>query len=276
MTFRIFVLIKVKNIKVVPPFLKALVNESFFAWFVRKGFLVLKNMEKRNKIIGLIGGMGPFASAYFYKLLLKKSLDNYGSKSNEDFPEILVDSVPVPDFISNINELNRAKEMLVDRVSRLNTYGVNSISMICNTGHILYSDLVQISKVNFESIINVVANEASRRRYKRVGILATPTTIRYDLYGIELSKYNIEVVYSNDDIQKLHELVIRDMVAGKRDNRKIANLEIETKRLIRNNNLDGIILACTELPLIFPKNKFKNVIDCMDTLADKLLERYYN
>lgn len=220
--------------------------------------------------------MGPFASAYFYNLLLKKSSDSYGAKNNDNFPEILIDSVPVPDFISNTNEINRAKDMLIDRVKRLNKYGVNSISMICNTGHILYDDLAQISKSNFESLIKVVANEAFKRKYKKVGILATPMTIKYDLYGIELLKYNIQTVYSNKNIQKLHESVIRDMVAGIRDSKKIAKLVIETKYLIKDNNLDGIILACTELPLVFPKDKFKNVIDCMDILADKLLERYYN
>lgn len=251
-------------------------NEPYFVWFVCKGFFVSKNMKKQNKIIGLIGGMGPFASSHFYELLLKKSSDSYGAKNNNNFPEILIDSVPVPDFISNINELNRAREMLIDRVKRLNKYGVNSISMICNTGHILYDDLARISKSNFESLIKVVANEAFKRKYKKVGILATPMTIKYDLYGIELSKYNIQAVYSNENIQKLHESVIRDMVAGTRDGKKIAKLGIETKKMIKDNNLDGIILACTELPLIFPKDEFKNVIDCMDILADKLLERYYN
>lgn len=240
-----------------------------------QGLFDFKNM-KRQKIIGLIGGMGPFASAYFYKLLLIKSSGMYEAKSNDDFPEILIDSVPVPDFISDLNELKNARAILINRVVRLNKYGATNIAMVCNTGHILYNDLARVSKVNFESIIKVVAHEISSRKYKKVGILATPTTIKYDLYGEELKKYNIQAVYSTAVIQKLHELIIRDMVVGKKDDKKIATLEIETRKLIKNKKLDGIILACTELPLVFPKVKFKNVVDCMDILADKLLERYYN
>lgn len=220
--------------------------------------------------------MGPFASAYFYELLLKKSSDIYGAKNNDNFPEILIDSVPVPDFISDVNELKNARATLVDRVVKLNKYGVTNIAMICNTGHILYNDLTRVSKANFESIIKATANEVSNRKYKKVGILATPTTIKYDLYGEELKKYNIQVVYSTTVIQKLHESIIRDMVTGKKDEKKIAILEIETQKLVNNKKLDGIILACTELPLVFPKDRFKNIIDCMDILADKLLERYYN
>jgi aspartate racemase len=106
-------------------------------------------MKKGNKIIGLIGGMGPYASAYFYQLLLKKSSDLYGAKNNDDFPEILIDSVPVPDFITNTNGLEVAKNILISRIKKLNSYGVGSIAMICNTSHILYDDLTKISKARF-------------------------------------------------------------------------------------------------------------------------------
>jgi aspartate racemase len=233
-------------------------------------------MEKKNKIIGLIGGMGPYASAYFYKLLLMKSLDNYGAKNNDDFPEILIDSVPVPDFISNTNKLDEAKTILVSRVRKMNKYGVGNIGMVCNTGHILYKDLSKISKTKFFSMIDLVADEAKKRGYKKVGILATPTTVKFDLYGEVLSKKGIEIVYPNSKTQKLHELLIRNIIAGNKDSSDIKKLEVSTKKIVADNNLDGVVLGCTELPLVFPKKNFKNVIDCMDVLADKLLERYYN
>lgn len=72
----------------------------------------------KNKIIGLLGGMGPYASAYFYKLLLDKSRDFYGAKNNNDYPEILVDSVPIPDFISDTRNLKKAREILSERVKK--------------------------------------------------------------------------------------------------------------------------------------------------------------
>lgn len=252
-------------------------NSHILCGLFARAFLFGKNnMSKQNKIIGLIGGMGPYASSYFYKLLLNKSSGNRGAKNNNDFPEILIDSVPVPDFISDIKNLKIAKKILIDRVKKMNNYGVNTISMVCNTGHILYDELVKNSKVNFYSMINLVSKEIVSRKYKKVGILATPMTIKYDLYGKELSKYGIEVFYSTKNTQKLHESIIRDMIAGIRITAKLNKLEKLTKKLIKKNDLNGIILACTELPLVFPKNKFTNVIDCMDVLADKLLERYYN
>jgi aspartate racemase len=233
-------------------------------------------MTKQRKIIGLIGGMGPFASAYFYKLLIKKSSDGYGAKNNDDFPEILIDSVPVPDFVSDISRLREAKTMLILRVKKMNEYGMESIGLVCNTGHILYSALSKVSKAKFYSMIDLVSEEAGRRGYKKVGVLATPTTIKFNLYGKALFEKGIKTVYPKLETQKLHESVIRNLIAGKRVSDEVKKLEISARELIHKDSLDGIILGCTELPLVFPKNKFENVIDCMDILADKLLERYYN
>lgn len=233
-------------------------------------------MKKQDKIIGLIGGMGPYASAYFYKLLLKKSSENYGAKNNDDFPEILIDSVPVPDFISDTSKLRLAKNILISRVKKMDSYGVDSIGMVCNTGHILCDDLSKISRTEFYSMMNLVADEVSRRDLQKVYVLATPTTIKFDLYGKVLSKKGIKVFYPENGIQRLHERIIRNMVRGKKVMKDIKKLEISTKRFIKKNKLNGIVLGCTELPLVFPKNNFKNVIDCMDILADKLLEKYYN
>lgn len=233
-------------------------------------------MRIKNKIIGLIGGMGPYASAYFYKLLLKKSSGSYGARDNNDFPEILIDSVPVPDFISDTNKLKDAKNMLKFRILKMNHFGVKSIGMICNTGHILYKDLSKISKSKFYSMINLVAAEAANRKLLKVGVLATPTTIKANLYGDALAKMGIKTVYPENKSIKLHESIIRNVISGADGEVDLNNLVQSTKTFINQNKLDGIILGCTELPLVFPKEKFTNVIDCMDVLADKLLEKYYN
>ena len=126
-------------------------------------------------------------------------------------------------------------------------------------------------------MIELVAAEALRRGYRKVGVLATPTTIKYDLYGKALCKNKIGVFYSGDGTQKLHESIIRKLVAGEKVISDVQKIVRSTEIFIKENNLDGIILGCTELPLVFPKKKFDGrMIDSMDILADKLLERYYN
>ena len=229
---------------------------------------------KNNKIIGVIGGMGPYASAYFYKLLLDKSRDFYGAKNNNDYPEILIDSIPVPDFISDTKNLEKARGILSERMKRMNDYGVSVIGMTCNTAHILYKDLAKLSEVGFVSIIDAVSEKVSDLGLKKVGLLATQTTIFQGLYREALSKTEIFCVNTDLRTQLLHEKIIRNVIAGKEVQTK--QLINQVEKFIKRENLEGIILGCTEMPLIFPKERFVNVIDCLDVLASKLLEKYYN
>ncbi|MGD9129321.1 MAG: amino acid racemase [Candidatus Woesebacteria bacterium] len=232
---------------------------------------------KKNRIIGLIGGMGPYASAYFYKLLLEKSSKEFGAINNNDFPEILIDSIPVPDFISDTNQLEHAKDMLISRVGRLNTYGCTSIAMVCNTGHILYPDLAEISnKVNFISMIQAVSKEVQKLRLKKVGIFATKITLKTRLYQKAFEGTGVEVILPTNEIIVMHEKIIRDVIASGQTEKYEKLLSDETKKFTHKQSLDGIILGCTELPLVFPKDKFNNIIDCLDILADSLLNDYYS
>jgi aspartate racemase len=125
-------------------------------------------------------------------------------------------------------------------------------------------------------MIDLVAENVSALNYKRVGVLATPTTIKFDLYGKALSKKGIKVFYPTDEAQKLHEKIIREILSGEKNTDDIKKLEITTRDFVQKDTLDGVILGCTELPLVFPKVHFNNVIDCMEVLADKLLEKYYD
>lgn len=232
-------------------------------------------MKKKN-IIGVIGGMGPYASAYFYKLLIKKSTEEYGAKNNDDYPEIVIDSVPVPDFISDTKCLSAAKKTLVSRVKALNNFGCNIIAMACNTGHLLYPDLVKNSQVPFISLVELVCMKAKDRGMKRVGLLATETTIKTELYHKILKQEKIEVINPDDDFLKKQEDIIRFVVANG-ETKKFENvLSDMTGKFIENNNLDGVILGCTELPLVFPNGKFKNTIDSLEILADYLLKNFYD
>ena len=232
-------------------------------------------MKKSNKIIGLIGGMGPYASAYFYKLLLQKSGLLYGARNNDDYPEIVIDSVPVPDFISDTKRINEAKGMLIDRVKSLNGFGCDAIAMVCNTGHIFYEDLAKQSKCEFVSLVELVVNKVKERRLTKVGLLATSTTVDSGLYGKPLSHLGTEVVNPSKEMQQAHERIIRDVIAGKESSQYEHYFYEATREFIEKNDLRGIILGCTELPLVFPKNGFEKVIDCLDVLADELLARYY-
>ena len=99
-----------------------------------------------KKAIGILGGMGPEASAYMYSTLIDLAILRFGAKNNDDFPEIILHSIPVPDFISNEKQKAKALLMLKKRVKNINRMPILFLAIACNTAHVLLPQLQVISK----------------------------------------------------------------------------------------------------------------------------------
>lgn len=223
----------------------------------------------KKQIIGILGGMGPQASAHLVDLLIDQSIKD-GVKNDSDFPEIILDSVPVPNFISDTKNLNQVLGILKRRVKLLNGMNVSKLAIACNTAHIILPDLQAVSQVPFVSIIDEVANKVMEKRINKVGLLATPSTIRFGLFGKALEKSNIEVILPTEKDQIILERIIRNIISGKKLQSDALRLRIITNSL-KNRGAQGIILGCTELPLIFPKKFSVPIFDCLEILAKALL-----
>lgn len=228
-----------------------------------------------KKIIGILGGMGPQSTGEFYRILIYKSIAEYGAVNNNDFPSVVIDSIPVPDFISSQEHLSQARTMLIDRTKRLNAYGVGRIGIACNTAHLLLDDLRAVSGSQIVSIMDEVARLIAEKKITRVGLLASPMTYKTELYQTTL-KNIATVIIPNAKMQFELDDLIRGVICGKNimTLKTIAYPLIES--FIRIQKLEAIILGCTELPLIVDTPLSVPVISSLDVLADNLLAYYYN
>lgn len=228
----------------------------------------------RKPIIAILGGMGPQASAYLLNLLIKLSVKEFGAKNDDDFPEILLDSVSIPDFISNHARENDALKLLKERVSFLNKIQPLCLAIACNTAHILLPELQKVSNAPFISIIEEVVNSVGKAGLKKAGILATPVTLKSGLYQNTFSKLSIECVEPQNRELKVLEIIIRNIIAGLSNNKDKDLLVAIANKLI-DRGAEGIILGCTELPLIFPKKQSFPIFNSLEILAMSLLRKYY-
>lgn len=231
----------------------------------------MKNQSK--KTIGIIGGMGPEASARMLQVLVSMAADEFGARSGEDFPEIIVDSIPVPDFISDKKNISLALNMLRNRVKKLNVFGVSNFGIACNTAHILLQDLSSVSDVPFISMIDEVARAVLEKKISRIGLLASPTTIKFGLYQKTLEK-NIEIFLPTHKQIEIIEEVIRKIISGKNsliDSKRLLNIALSLEK----RGVQGIILGCTELPIVFPRDKGFIVFDSIEILSRALLRKHY-
>lgn len=94
-----------------------------------------------NKKIGIIGGIGPQATEFIYKKIIQFSQIKYSAKNNDDYPYIVIESLPIPDFISNKNNLLKAKQMLFETIKILEKAGATKLVIASNTVHILLHEL---------------------------------------------------------------------------------------------------------------------------------------
>lgn len=229
---------------------------------------------KQKKAIAILGGMGPEASVYMYKLLIEKAISEFGAKHNDEFPEIILHSIPVPDFISSNHKRDEALKMLRERVRALNKMDISCIGIACNTAHVLLKDLREVSKAPFVSMIDEVASQVKKDKIKQIGILGTPSTLRERLYEEKLEGYGIASLPASEYTYTRLEIIIRNVIAGKNTKQDTSTLVTLANELLRRG-AEGIILGCTELPLVFPSTYKLPVYNSVAILATALLRRYY-
>jgi aspartate racemase len=205
-------------------------------------------MQGTGPLIGILGGMGPLATAQFMAQVALLA----DARSDQQHCRSLVYSNPLlPDRSDAI--LNRGPSPLgglLDGLALLDGCGADVIVMPCNTAHYWLSDLVSATPTPILSIVDAVtaALRDSGLRSGRVGLLGTEGLLRSGLYQGSLSAVGFAVVEpTRAELAELVEPAIRAIKAGDIDGasrpiaRAIAALE--------ERDVAAIVLGCTELPL---------------------------
>lgn len=233
------------------------------------------NKTNSNKKIGIIGGVGPQATQFIYEKIIELSQSKYGAKNNNDYPQILIESVPVPDFISDTSQIEIAKEMLAKSVQSLTRAGATRLCIGSNTVHILLEDLKKSTEVEFISMIELVAKKCVKDGFNKVGLLGTPVLVKSGLYDQELKNSGIELVLPTEDEIEIADSIIRDVLAG----RKAFNKKQEYIAALNDlfsRGAQAIILGCTELPLAINYEALGNkTISSDEVLAEGIVDYYY-
>jgi len=164
--------------------------------------------------------------------------------------------------------------MLEDRVRRLQRYGASTITMACNTACILTDRLQKEISIPFVSVVDEVVRKVVHKGTP-VLILASPASLRLDLYQLQLARFGVGFVVPRlSDFQEL-EFIIRGVIEGDIRGMLMRKLVRITERYVEKKNIGGIILGCTELPLVFPTNYRLPVFSSLSILAESLLKQYY-
>ena len=231
--------------------------------------------QTKRKHIGIIGGVGPQATLELYRFIILYAERDYSAKNNDDYPDLLIRSLPIPDFISSTDQLDIAKQMLIKTTSELAQTSPLCICIASNTVHLLLNTLQQTTKISFLSMIDLVVEETIRRGIKKVGVLGTSVSIQKNIYSIPLKQNGITcIIPTSSEIVTLDN-VIRNIIAGEGVG-KYRGEYIEIVDNLFKQGAEAIILGCTELPMAINYEAVApRMINSMEVLAKGIVKSYY-
>ncbi len=224
-----------------------------------------------KKTLGIIGGMGPLATAdLFYKIISFTNAD-----CDEAHIHIVIDNNPkIPDRTKAI--LAGSDEPLLyilKAAKRLEDMGAQLLLMPCNTSHAFYARLCESLNTPVINMIEETAKHVSAMNITKAGLLATSGTLFARLYENELDKYGIDSLRptqgGQDEIMKL----IYGGVKGGSASYDVSAVKEELLRM-RDSGAQTFILGCTELPIAFEKYRIEfPSVDPTQILAKASIER---
>lgn len=208
------------------------------------------------KKIGMIGGFGPESTLDYYRLII----ETYMKKTNgENYPEIIIYSMDINKLMKLVDnkEWDTLVEWLVDGIEVLYKGGADFAFISANTPHIVFDRVNDLSPIPLISIIEATSEYIKDQGIKNVGLLGTKFTMESNFFQEVCNKNGIQIFVPNEEERNyIHEKLMTEIELGNfLDKTRVELLNI-IKRMIIDNSVDGIILGCTELPLILTKSEF--------------------
>ncbi len=202
-----------------------------------------------HKTIGIIGGQGPVSTADHYMRIIKYYQDHFGAKFIRDYPPMIIYSVPTPDLVESIADENLTFSLIAEATKKLEQDGCAFIIITCNSLQYFIDRLQPLVKIPIIRIAKVSTDYVIEKGYKKVGILASYTTIKKETYSKYLREAHIDVISPNDADQKIVEQIILNIIGGEQTNEDKTNL-LRFIEKMKAKGAESILLACTELPLL--------------------------
>ena len=230
----------------------------------------------RGKVLGVLGGMGPLATADF---LQKLTLATKAGRDQEHIPVIVYGDCTTPDRTAAVLGTGPSPlPQLLQGIEFLNAARVAAIAIPCNSAHCWHKDMAEASLAPVLHIVEASARQVQRnnRKTERVGVLSTEGTHRMAIYKDTLERMGFEVIAPNEEE---FELLVSPGIADIKGNRL---REAESKfdqaadRLIQRG-AQQIILGCTEIPLGMQPRAQANpttIVDSTQALVTAVLDHF--
>ena len=216
------------------------------------------------KTLGIVGGLGPESTIDYYGRIIALYRERNPDGS---YPSLLINSVDLNKVRSLItsNDLGAVVKYLVEEIRKLARAGADFGLIAANTPHLVFDEIARASPIPLLSIVQCTCLAARARGLKKLGIFGTRFTMQGDFYPKVFSQDGIELVAPEPaDQVYIDDKYFNELVAGIFLPETRLGLLAVVDRLKAKIDIDGVILAGTELPLIL-RAPAHNGIPFLDT-----------
>jgi len=229
------------------------------------------------KTLGIIGGLGPESTIDYYQTIIALYRERTGDDS---YPQFFINSVDLNKVRGPViaNDLARLADNLVVEIDKLARAGADFGLIAANTPHLVFDEVAGRSPISLISIVEATVAAAKDRQLRRLALFGTKFTMNGEFYAKPFRRENIDLVRPDAaDQGYIHEKYMNELVPGKFLPETKAGLLAIVDRMKARSDIDAVILAGTELPLILRETEHKGIpflnttkIHCEAAVAEML------
>ncbi|WP_300458842.1 amino acid racemase [Desulfobacula sp.] len=227
-------------------------------------------MTKKEKVPGILGGMGPGATIDLMQRILRLT----PALDDKDHIRCIIDNNPkVPSRINAIIKGNGEDPVpcLVDMARRLESWGADFLAIPCNTAHSYYDAVSSAVNIPVMNLIDLVVTHVKTHKpdCRKIGVLASTAVLMTGLYENRFHDNGIAVVYPARKFQERLLNIIRDIKTGNTSG-EVVNQYVEICGHLHSAGGEPILIACTELSMLGCHLPF-DMIDAAEILAREIV-----
>lgn len=202
------------------------------------------------KMIGLLGGMSWESSIEYYRLLNESIKKELGGLHSARIVMYSVDFAPIEEWMRE-GKWSLILETLIYACRQLEKAGVDFILICTNTMHKLFEQIQDQLSIPLYHIADTTAVQILADGLQNVGLLGTRFTMEGDFYRKRVQeKFGLDVtIPDSEDRVKIDKIIFEELVVGK-INPSSREIFVQIISKLKNRGAEGIILGCTEIPLL--------------------------
>lgn len=222
------------------------------------------------KTIGIIGGVSWVSSIEYYRLMNEMVNKQLGGLHSA---KILMYSIEFGNFsdeerLAEKGDWSLLNRTMIDAAQRLKRGGADFIVIASNTLNSRADDIQEKVQIPVLHIADATGEKVNKSGIKTVALLGTKYTMEQNFYRdrLEKKKYGLKVIIPKEtEREYINSVIFDELCAGKMYNESRERFVQIINRLVDEDGVQGVILGCTEIPLLIKQRDVK--VPVFDTMT---------